>query len=312
MSTTVDSFLEDVKRRITVPANQALLSSANILVMSDKAMREKVVPALMKVRQNFFLKDYTETLVADQAAYGIPYRSIGRTLHEIKLRHGTALTSNQSNLAQLEISDLHNYSTSSGVPEGFYFRGDKVVLSPAPVSASYQMLGWYPLQPSRHCLVEDAALVVSIAGSTVTCSNVPATMIAGAVVDFVQAKSGSSILSMDIAITGINTLDIVFATGAVPTDLVAGDYISIKQTSPVIQLPDEAIPLLELWTCHRVLGAISDFEGMAALKGEADMVLSDLTNILNPRMKSEPVKIMNRNGLLRGRPVGGRFKGFTP
>lgn len=300
MTTTVDTFLGRLKRRITMPENQALLTTGQILEMADDVTRERIVPAIMSVNQNYFVVPYEETLEAEVAVYDIPYRSIGRGLRDLKLRNGTSDTDTVSNLALIALEDAHQFG-GPGVPSGFYFRGDKVVLVPAPISAAYKLLGWYNLQPSSYVQVSDACLVSSISDDTVTCSSVPSTFIAGTEIDFVQGKSGCSILSMDVSITGVSGSQVTFATDAVPDDLVAGDYIALKQQTPVLQIPDEAVPLLEAWTGERILYAVGDFEGAQILANRAEEIKRNCLDVLSPRVEGEPTKIVNRNGLLRGK-----------
>lgn len=314
MTITVDSFLSRLKRRITMPSSQSLLDDDQMLEMADDVMRERIVPTIMSVNQNFFMYPYTETLVAEEAQYTIPYRAIGRGLRELQIRNGTSDTDPVANLTLINMEDAHFYG-GPGSPTGFYFMGmDKVVLVPRPISANFELLGWYNLQPSTFVPTSDAALVSSISDDVVTCSNVPSSFVAGSVIDFVQGYSGCSILSMDVEITNVSGTQITFAADDVPSTLVAGDYISLKQTTPVLQIPDEAVPLLEVWTAERVLYAISDFEGADKLAQRAIDIKENCLTVLAPRIEGEPTKIVNRNGLLRGKGfnTGNRRLGYYP
>lgn len=300
MATTVDAFLSRLKHRITTPSSQALLTDPQMLIMADDVMRERIVPTMLSINQNFFVVPYEETLVAEQAVYQIPYRSIGRGLRDLKIRMGTDTSDAVSSLSLIALEDAHLFG-GPGVPFGFYFRGDKVVMVPTPVSAGYELLGWYNLQPSALVSTSAACLVSSISDDVVTCTNVPSTFTAGTVIDFVQGQSGCSIIEMDVSITNVSGTQITFATDAVPDDLVAGDYIALKQQTPVIPLPDEAVPLLEVWTAERILYAVGDFEGAQILANRAGEIAVNCKDVLSPRIEGEPTKIVNRNGLLRGK-----------
>jgi hypothetical protein len=214
-------------------------------------------------------------------------------------------------MSMIALEDAHRFGNNANPPLYFYFRGDKFVLVPTPQSSDYSMLCYYNLQPSQYVQASDAALVVSIAGATVTCASVPSTMTTGVNIDFIQGQSGCSILSMDVAISSSTGTSITFASANdIPTSLAAGDWISIAQTTPVIQFPDEAVPLLECWTAERVCYAIGDFDGAQILVNRAQKIEENLKKVLTPRIEGAQTKIVNRRGLLRGQGfTGWRYRG---
>lgn len=301
MTVTADRWLAGLKRRVTLSANDELLTDSDLLAIGDDVMRDKMVPLMLSVNQNYFVVTTEIPLVEDQSHYDIPYRAMGRTLRELKLvRNGDEF--DLSNLTLLALEDLEGFG-GEGLPGRFYFEGDQFVAVPRPNTTSYSFKVWYDLQVGQLCQSSDAALVSSVTGGNVTVSGaIPATMVAGADVDFIKGKSGCRTLSMDVEITGVNvgTGVISFATGDVPTSLVEGDWISIAQTSPVLQLPDEASPLLETLAAIRAMHALGDFEAQQVLEGDAARQESSLLKLIAPRIEGEPTKIVNRRGLLRG------------
>lgn len=310
MTTTVDAFLEKVKRRITVPSNQVLLNNDAMLQMANDVTLEQMVPLIMSVNQNYFVVETTIPVVTNQTVYDIPYRSIGRGLRDLKMQQGSDLNA-ISSMSLIALEDAHRFGNNANPPLYFYFRGDKIVLTPTPQSSDYQMICFYNLQPSRYVETTDAALITSISGATVTCASVPTTMTSGVEIDFVQGKSGCSTIEMDVEITGVSGNDIIFASSDdIPTGLVAGDYISLAGTSPVIQLPDEGVPLLECWTAERICYAIGDFDGAQILVNRAQKVEENFKKVITPRIEGAQTKIVNRGGLLRGQGFNTwRFRG---
>lgn len=310
MTTTVDSFLTKVKRRITIPSNQELLDNDDMLAMADDVTREQMVPLIMSVNQNYFVTTSNIPVEEGVTVYDIPYRSIGRGLRDLKMvQNGDS--SAISDMAMIALEDAHRFGSIANPSLYFYFRGDKIILVPEPQSSDYTMLCYYNLQPSQYVQNTDAALVVSIAGAVVTCSSVPDSMIAGVDVDFVQGKSGCSILEMDVEILTATSTTITFASSDdIPEDLVAGDYISLAGTTPVIQMPDEAVPLLECWTAERICYAIGDFDGAQILVNRAQKIEENLKKVLTPRIEGAQTKIVNRRGLLRGQGFNSwRYRG---
>lgn len=301
MTTTVDSMLDRIKRRITVPSNQVLLDDDNMLVMANDVVRERLIPLMMSVNQNYFVVRTDIEVVADQSEYSIPYRSIGRGLRDLKMQRSEDENA-ISQMSLIALEDAHLFGQGATPPLYFYFRGDKIVLVPVPIEDdTFVMQVWYNLQPSRFILTTDAARVASVSGATVTCDSVPAELVAGVDIDFIEGRSGCSILEMDVSIQGVSGNQITFASAdVVPPSLAEGDYISVATTTPVVQLPDEALPLLECWTGERICYAIGDFDGAQILAQRSGDMEKNLRMILEPRIEGAMTKIVNRRGLLRG------------
>lgn len=295
MAKTADRLLEGVKRRCVIPANQALLSDTDILAVADDIIASRMVPMMLSIRQDFFVITVLGDVVDGTSEYDIPYRSIGRTLRDLKLYDG----SSYRDLSLLALED-EQYYLLGGIPYAFYFKGDKVVLVPEPNTGSLQLQYWYDLAPSSLVTLDQAAVVVSSTTTTVTISAAISGIVTGSSVDFIQAKSGNSMLAMDKTIQNASGTTYTFTSGDIPTSLVAGDYISIAQTSPVIMLPNECYPLLETLTAKRVLNLLGDFEGAGRLEKDESDEMKMVESLLAPRIQGENTIIINRRGLLRG------------
>lgn len=305
MTVLVDTFLARLKQRITVPANQVLLTNDQMLGMADDVTKERLVPLILSVNQNFFVYEPEEIPgVQDQEVYNIPYRSIGRGLRDLKVRWGGE-GNGLNNMTMIALEDAHEWGNAGALgnaPYGFYFRGDKFVVVPLPTGDDYVLFCYYNMQPNDLIQNSDACLVTAVAGATINCLSVPSDYAADVEIDFIKGKSGCSTMSFDVAIQGVSGSQITFASADdVPADLQAGDWISLAKTTPVIQLPDEAVPLLELWTAERICYAIGDFDGAQVLANRAVEIAANLRMVLSPRIEGAQTKIVNRNGLLRGR-----------
>lgn len=304
MAKTSDRLLEGIKRRVILPASQPLLDDADMLEVADDIIEQVIVPLLLSVRQDFLVTTpVLVPIVANQDTYDIPYRSIGRGLRTIKLVDSGG---SYRDLVMIDQNEAHLW-TQSGTPEAFYFQGDKIKLVPLPTVTGSSIEMTYNLAPSRLVLVDQAAVVTGTTPTTVSVSTTPAVITTGTVVDFIQARSGNSILGMDATVTNSasNTLD--FAANVIPASLGIGDYVSVYQTTPVLPIPNEAYPLLETSTAKRILNMIGDFEGAKALGEEESDAEKRLKMLLEPRLQGEPTKIVAKNtGLLAGRRSGWR------
>lgn len=305
MSTTVDDFLVGLKERITTPANQQLLDDAGFLRLADKVVKDTMVPLMLSVNQNYFVRPVDFPVVAGQDSYQIYYRSIGRGLRDLKLVQIGASPLSTRSLTEIAIEHEHEF-TSQSLPTAYFFQGDWIILRPNPVSSNTWLLRQFiNIQHSKLVKVDACGIITSISSNVVTCSSLPTTFQAGVAVDFIQGVSGSSILGYDLMPTNVTGSQLTFATAAeLPTNLAVGDYVALAQQTPVIQMPDEVVPYMETMTAKRVLYAVSDFDGENQLTQTAADELRELLKILQPRNEGALKKIVNRSGLLPGRGYG--------
>ena len=302
MATTSDRLLRGVKRRVTMPASNQLLKDADLLELADDCMRDRLTPLMKALDGNYMLTTPTTTpLVAGQDTYDIPYRAVGRKMRNLKISpDGTA--ESIYDLTLLDDDKIQLYAVS-GVPAGFYYVGDRLVVRPKPTdTVGYLELWWY-LQASQIVATSAAAMVVAapVAG-VVLVNQVPSTMAANVAVDFIQGKSGNRVLGMDAEIAAVAPGSITFASADVPAELAVGDWIALSQQTPVLQICDEAVPLLETAICERALYANGDYDGAKKLRDE-DLPEEEknLRALLDPRTDQAPIKFVNTNGLLRRR-----------
>lgn len=299
MTVTSDRIISGVKRRITTPSSQVLMTDADILAIADDVTRAYLVPLFVSIRQDFFVTTTETQLVDAQAAYDIPARAVARGLRDLKLIDASGTT---RDVALVAIEDSHRYSQTTTI-HSFYFKGDQVVLVPEPndpATGDYLQL-WWENPPSALVPISDAALITAISGGTITVSSIPSDMTSGVDVDFVKNVSGSSTIGMDIAVTGAGGTQVTVDADDIPDTLAVGDWIAIAETTPVLQLPNEAHPYLETHVCRRMLFALGDFDGAKMLDDDLRKEEENLKRILEPRIQGEPTVIINRSGLLRGR-----------
>ena len=300
---TADDVINGVNRRISNPQPQGLLSNSDILSFCDNIIQAQLIPLLESVDQDYFVDRIEIPLVAGQSNYSVPYRSVARGLREIRYKESPT-TVNLRNMPLISIENAYMY-TSWQSTIGFHFENDTIRLVPdvpTSLAGNPSLLCWYRLPPNKLVQSTAVAKVTSIVGNVVNVNSIPSTMIATTQVDFCQGKSGSAIYAYDVAIAGVvGTTQITFAAAAdIPTQLTAGDYISLSGESYVVNwLPNEAFPLLETLTCQRMLQSISDYEGVKMLNEDAQLETQNLLKILEPRIDGESEIIVNYNSLAR-------------
>ena len=300
---TADDIINGVNRRISNPQPQGLLSNSDILAFCDNIIQAQLIPLLESVDQDYFVDRIEIPLVAGQSNYSVPYRSVARGLREIRYKESPT-TANLRNMPLISIENAYMYTSWSSTI-GFHFENDTIRLvpsTPTTLAGNPSLLCWYRLPPNKLVQSTAVAKVTSVVGNVVNVQSIPSTLQATTQIDFCQGRSGSSIYAYDVPIAGIvGTTQITFAAAAdIPTQLTAGDYISLSGESYVVNwLPNEAFPLLETLTCQRMLQSISDYEGVKMLNEDAQLETQNLLKILEPRIDGESEIIVNYNSLAR-------------
>lgn len=300
MARTSDELVTEIKISCAIPANQALLTDDRILAFCNEEIEAKVLPILQSLNQDYLVTYDTVPLVAGQSAYSIPVRALGRTLRDIKLQDADGQIRSMS-LINLEEAHLFNYSSS---PTSFYFMGDKVMIVPTPpTGVALDLVEYYLQRPGRLVTVSSCSRITGVATdgltyTTFTVNQVASGFVAGAICDFIQGQSGNSTLDKDEPITNVAGTQITF--GLVDSSVGVGDYIAPQYSSPVLQFPEEGFSYLVGLAGERCLRAIGDTEGAESLAKSLPEKRKYFESMIAPRISGENIKVINRNGLLRG------------
>ncbi len=305
MGVNTTSFLSDVKQLITLPSNPSRITDANILSFANRKMKDSLVPVIHSLNEEFWLTRTEVEIVAGQTQYEIPRRAMGRKFRDVKLMNDSG---QRVSLPQVSI-EREQYYRQASTPAGFFMYGDRLELVPEPQATGYSLHLWWFLPPGDLVPVSDAGLVTGISGDDVTVAVLPSTLATGVSCDFVQGYSGNSYLGYDQAIQSIAGTTLTFDTDAVPTDLQVGDYVTVSNTSPILQIPDVGVPYLVTLTAMEILQAISDYDGMDKLKETRDDQKKNLMLTLTPRVEGEVIPLVNDYGFLGG-PRRGIWSGW--
>ena len=127
MTYLATDIINGVKVRATMPTASSLMTEDRILQIANTLIRESVQAEVVNIRQEYLLTKLDMTTVSGQSAYKIPYRAIGRTLRDLKIKTSDGADGiNKRDMSLITIDDSHLYSTQS-TPTSFYFQGDKAV-----------------------------------------------------------------------------------------------------------------------------------------------------------------------------------------
>jgi hypothetical protein len=295
MARTGNQLIADVQLTITMPNNQVLITDDRLLGFANDEMMSTVVPMIVSLNQEYFVRLDEEQTVADQAEYDIPYRAIGRILRDLKLRNQS---NNTWNCTQIYLEDAERLEFGGGQAFAYYFKGDMFRLIPIPRDNQFTILKYYLLRPNEIIKTDNAGFVTNISGNIVTVNTMPPVFAAGVRVDFIRGRQGNSTITMDQTITNVVGNQVTITN--VPPNLQVGDWVSVAETSPVMQLPDECFSYLSDLTALRCLSSISDYDGAQKISDTLPAKRRAIEQLLAPRNQGEAIKIVNRRGLLRG------------
>ncbi len=310
MAITTTLLLDAIKRGVTIPSNQVRFDDEDLLKFADEETESVILPMLTSIRQEFLVKTKTTACVSGTQKYKIPYRAVGRTLRDLKLAR-TSDTTFIKTLAYISPEDAASYTTTmSGEPAGFTVEGDSIKLLPTPNSSDISMVFYYLLKPSYLVATTSAGAITAINTTTgvVTIGTAVSTFATGSIMDFVDGKSGCSVKGEDLTNTNVSSTAITFAAADLPSDLAVGDYVTLSNQSPVLQIPDELHQSLVQAVICRILEALGDVEMYAISAARLVKMLDVAQQLLTPRVESELPVVLDRFGLLRQRPWVSRFR----
>jgi hypothetical protein len=245
-----------------------------------------IAPAIVGAREEYYLVDEDQTVTASQAAYPIPYRALGMAIRELKVVRGTQIV----DLYRMDPEDVQN--TSTGTSEGFYLKGNSVVLYPTPDATGDTLRVTYCIRPSTLVPVTGCAIITAISTNTATCTP-PTTWTTANTFDLVQGKSGFSVKGLDLSASAVNAGSIVL-TATPSSTLAVGDYVALAGESCFPHIPAEAHQLLVHLTVAACLESIGDAEGQARAEATAKRLQDAFTILMTNRVQGAPRRFNSR------------------
>jgi len=299
MAKTGNQIISQVQLTITMPNNQELLTDDRILAFANEEIAATIVPMITSLNQEYFVALEEEDTVDGEPFYDIPYRAVGRILRDLKVRNPST-GGNGANVWSCTQIYLEDASNAEWTAQNFayHFQGDRIRLFPIPQNNTFTLLKYYFLRPNQVVKLGDSGTITGISGNIVDVAVVPSNLVNGAKVDFIKGLQGNRTIAMDQTITNVSGTQITIAD--VPTDLAVGDYVSLAETSPVMQIPDDFFNLLVYLTASRCLDAIGDLEQKKVIDESIPSKRRAMEMLIAPRNQGEKIKIVNRSGLLRG------------
>ena len=279
---TTAKFLAAVERRSFAPENQTTFDTTDILAIADEVIKSKILPAILKPREEFYAtyKDYSIT--EDQAAYEIPVRAVGMLAREVVVVRDSKITP----LARTELDRITSTQSTGNAPESFYFRGSDLVLHPIPGSTQDTLRVYYYIRPGELVEAADTAVISAINTTTnvVTVNTIPSTWATGNTFDFIRKNGAHDYRGVDYTSTLVSGTDITFSS--LPTGLVVGDYLALEGESSLVQIPPDFQPALVTLTAAVLIKSQNQTNG-DKLEKEGMELLVEAQKMVTPRAIGE-------------------------
>lgn len=302
---TVTDLLKSIKLRAMVPESQITFNDEALLMFANEEMDLKVVPNLIKVKEEFYITEEVYTLEEGKQRYEIPYRAIGS-----KVREAYRLSDDQNNKLpltriqpeQIDNFQYSNYSNVLGLA-AFYLQNNDVVLV-GEVSGGKLGLSYY-LRPNRLVEPKRVGIITGINTTTgaISISNItfPSNITASSKVDFLQVKPNFKNYKFDVDVISVNptTKQIFVDPVDIPAELQVGDHIASAGECIIPQIPSELRPMLAQAVACRILEAMGDLNNLAAALKKLEEMERMLFTVVDTRTEGNPQKINNVGGLMR-------------
>jgi hypothetical protein len=288
MAYSTSDIILAVKRKGAFPAASSdLFSTTDFLDFAYEELLSTIVPLIADINEDYFIEYADITVKAGLASYRVPSRV--SAIRDIQVVSTSNTVKPLTRLWEEDRTSIDNNQ------QGYFVKGNQIILSPTPTSSSGTLRLVYVRRPSKYVPVINCAQIISIAGTTIIVSALPSTMTTGTLIDFSQKNNPYDILSMDIVIASTSGTTLTF--NSLPSDLIVGDYISLANESCVPGIQEELVPILIQAILSSCLLSKKDDQAKIELQKLEQMKMQVL-DLLTPRIKTSDNKIHSRNTLL--------------
>lgn len=296
VSYVIESQVTEVGVLVSRPNVDLLYSDDEIIGMLDNVLRSKMVPLLMRVREEYFVTftDYTVEQ-GDTTGILIPRNAIG-----MKLRQVAVVGNNQPqsvvSMPRLTLEQINGTFPNQPVPQGFYIQDNSIVIWPVPMAQMIIRLYWLR-RPLKLTATTNCRQILSIDenANTITLSaDVPSDWVAG---DFSSTRSEPPFESQTITPITVNGSIMEF-TDVTDYDFEAGDWIAEYGYTNISQIPVELFELQNQGACIKYQTGLVDREALNELKEEYARLQSEALDVISQRVEGINKKITtNGNGI---------------
>jgi hypothetical protein len=262
-------------------------SPQEILDLAYDALIAQLVPLLVTLREDFFVKNQDLLIEANKSHYSIPSRAAGSVLRDIKIIRGDEI------VPIFRIGREEITTTRTGEPSSFYLEENSVVLYPTPSQSNHILRMAYFIRAPQLVPLSECGRINSIDTNTNTINgDFPSSWNTTNSYDLINSNSYEN-KAIDLEATSVSSSTISFSS-ALPTNLRVGDYVSLAEQSCFIQIPADAQQILVDMTVVNSLEAKGDRDGIAIAQQKVDRQIQILRTMLQERVEGRPQRFRTR------------------
>lgn len=289
---TTAELINEIKLRITAPTSQALFQDADFVRFLNSAQHSIVVPAINKVKEDYFLTYSDTPIVAGTKTYRLPTKAIGGQLKDLVL---VTASGSEMELPRLDIVDQKRPVSAFGAR----FEGDHIVLIPTPQDSSMSIRFYYQRRPNNLTVTSNAPIISAVdpGTSTITIPSAMSGWTTSTYLDIIDNNPplwrtvGDNIKISSVVGPGITLT-------SYPSDITTGMYVCETGLTPIPQLPYEAHLVIAQYAAGLAMKSTGDKQ-MDDVFTLGDKMLEDLLRAINPRMDGEAKRVVSvRGGIL--------------
>ena len=258
-----------------------------LLNIAYDAMLSQIVPEVIKIREEYYVKYSDSSITAAQIAYPVVSRALAGILREVKVVSGSSV----KDLERVELDSITAVQT--GTPDRFYLSGNDLMLWPTPASTADTLRQYYFIRPSKFVPVSETAIITAIntTNKTITVT-IPTGWTTNSLLDLVKGTAHYDIIAFDLVITGA-TAGVITFSATLPTTLAVGDYVSLAGESCFPFLPQEGHIALAQVAAATALESIGD-PNAAGAAAKATMLKENFKSLLSLRIQGAPKRLGTR------------------
>lgn len=306
MKLIIEDLVTSVKRRTLAPISQNTFVDQDIINVLNEEMESELVPFMSSIREDFFLRSQTVSLVASVPHYSVPERASGNALKDVWFLDSTG--KRVRTIPRTEVHDLEAFVTTGAEPRAMFFRGDELYLTPTPNVSAGSLELWHYSRPNQLVSTSSCAKVTAVstvAGTTTFTvdTDLTGSLSAGSLIDVIGGKSPYLLRYLDVAITAITSTTIAFASAGLSDESgsvtpAVGDYLCPAKQSCLPMLPDELHPILAQAAAVAILDSLGDLNKVGRAEGKLEKMKRNVLKLISNRVESEPEVVINRHGIL--------------
>lgn len=306
---TTNQLVSLIRLTGMVPDAPSVFKPEDIISLLNVELSIGIVPSILQTKEEYFVFDIEQDLVANKSKYLIPSRAISGRLRDMYYKDSG---NNEYNMTKISSDDrfiFDNNIIDDTYYRKYYLEGSSICLIPKiGANPSGSIVFKIYLRPNKLVKDEEVAVISSINRTTgaIVFSNLPSKFTSSKTYDFVKSGSPHNILGLDIPLTSLNTSTktVVVDVDSIPSDLVEGDYFAIAGETCIPNIPTELHPVLAQRVRHQIMEAQGDSQAYQAA-GQRLSEMEGKTSILTEnRVDGSPTRIVSRSimfGLGRAR-----------